>query len=423
MSNSTIDDILVRFQNSIPGTPEWRSVLKDLGQFSEDNLSVTDGLSLIEAAGTRIFASSLSGSYSTAEELLSAAKRHPYYEYIAAITQYFSSFPPEARWEAHSILAKAPFREATIAWMEIVKQHPGELANIWIEPFRRSLRDPDVLFPALLRFLDTPRFVGDICQLCLAYCEERMVDTTVLIPFADTLVIAYKTIHQELQETRVRYPTSWLREQDYVEIRWKIGMVLDVMAYFTTSDVAVLLRRALDDPDDQLKFFAVSSLLRRGETVEQTYLVQIAENAEVRNLLYRRLDSLGLLHFYPEYLRTQAAFAESDMVHWLTYPTGLGCIPDEIELMKVVEIDTETTDEILEYYVFRYRMNAPDHFAGQGWLAGVSGPFLRSESPSATPPGNTFSEFRPYDAHTPEEHVGDIIEIRNRWRTSRATRG
>jgi hypothetical protein len=35
----------------------------------------------------------------------------------------------------------------------------------------------------------------------------------------------------------------------------------------------------------------------------------------------------------------QEAFAESDMVNWLTYPTELGHVPDKIELMQVLTID------------------------------------------------------------------------------------
>jgi hypothetical protein len=71
---------------------------------------------------------------------------------------------------------------------------------------------------------------------------------------------------------------------------------------------------------------------------------------------------------------------------------------------------------IYDYYLFRFRTKEPHWAAKDGWIAGVSGPYLRKDEPTTEPLGGTFSTFTKWDAKTPEEHVGDIRELMKRWR-------
>jgi len=63
--------------------------------------------------------------------------------------------------------------------------------------------------------------------------------------------------------------------------------------------------------------------------------MDIAANSETRNWFYNALVKMGRSEIYPEEYRNQKSFAESNMVEWLVYPTELGRMPDEIELMNV----------------------------------------------------------------------------------------
>ena len=56
------------------------------------------------------------------------------------------------------------------------------------------------------------------------------------------------------------------------------------------------------------------------------------------------------------------------MVSWLIFRTELARVPDEIELMKVVSVDTPRNGPI-DYYVFRFR-TYPPHWQPKtnGWL-------------------------------------------------------
>jgi hypothetical protein len=104
------------------------------------------------------------------------------------------------------------------------------------------------------------------------------------------------------------------------------------------------------------------------------------------------------------------------MVNWLVYPTELNRVPDEIELMKVVPVDTGLPGGIYDYYLFRFRTKEPHWAAKNGWIAGVSGPFLRGDEPTTDALGDTFSSFAKWDSKTPDEHVGDIRKLMERWR-------
>jgi hypothetical protein len=135
----------------------------------------------------------------------------------------------------------------------------------------------------------------------------------------------------------------------------------------------------------------------------------------MRKYLYDELEKLDQSPLFPQEHKAQGAFAESDMVNRLVFSTELGRVPDEIELMAVVPVDTETEAGFLDHYVFRFCTHEPHWAAKDGWVAGVSGPFLRKHAPSTISLGGTFSSFVSWESKTPEEHVGDIQEILQQW--------
>jgi hypothetical protein len=131
----------------------------------------------------------------------------------------------------------------------------------------------------------------------------------------------------------------------------------------------------------------------------------------MRNFLYDELVEQKKTSLFPPDLVTQSAFAESNMVDWLTWGMELGQAPDEIELMKIVSKDTETEDGTIDYYVFRFRTYPPHWAAKDGWMAGISGFFPREGGPYTHSGGDTFSCFEPWDSMTPEEHVAKILKV------------
>ncbi len=170
------------------------------------------------------------------------------------------------------------------------------------------------------------------------------------------------------------------------------------------------LRSLMGIGDIKLRMCTAISMVRLGQHLEARDMVEVAADREVRNCFYDKLEILGNHDIFPEEYKTQEAFAESNMVNWLTYPTELGRVPDEIQLMNVFDTGGE------EYYLFRFKCTSSEDWVEKGWMVGVSGPFDKRFKPTTTAEGHTFSHFGRWEDNTPEEHFDTIIgSIRRYW--------
>ncbi len=363
--------------------------------------------------------------FDPAADLVWAAAAQPRPEYIPLIVELYPQYGDEAKDAALNLLARLPDREAAVAYMEIVRKHgpTGEVPELATFPLESEPRHADVFFPELLEYAANPALAPDVYRLALAYCEAGLLRTATLLPFTPAVLEAYARHKGRLLPAQRPEGIAWMWEDDYVEARWDAEVLLGLLGYFPAPEVVAELREALGYQDPQLKYHAVASLLRLGEEVGAAHITDVAASAATRNRLYDYLQERDQLALFPPDFRTQEAFAESNMVGWLTYPTELGRAPDEIELMDVVAVDIGPPHGILDYYVFRFRTYPPHWMAEDGWLAGVAGPFLRKDAPSTTAYGETFSTFEPWDSATPEEHVGEIHDIIARWHEHRSGNG
>jgi len=131
--------------------------------------------------------------------------------------------------------------------------------------------------------------------------------------------------------------------------------------------------------------------------------MDIAANSETRNWFYNALVKMGRSEIYPEEYRNQKSFAESNMVEWLVYPTELGRMPDEIELMNVFDIDEKG---VLSFPV---QMPKQRTLEGKRMDGGVAGPFDKRNSPTTLAEGHTFSHFENWESKQPREHFESIV--------------
>jgi hypothetical protein len=118
--------------------------------------------------------------------------------------------------------------------------------------------------------------------------------------------------------TRIEYVDSFTSTpQKAISYTKDAGLLLDLLGYLPGQQVRSELRSALKFQDPKLKHFAITSLLRQGEKVDNAEIEKVASSPEIRNWLYRILAKLGQSFLFPEKYRTQQAFSESEMVTWL----------------------------------------------------------------------------------------------------------
>jgi HEAT repeat protein len=355
----------------------------------------------------------------TAVDLLRAALHIPYPEYLPAIVARFQHWHRRARREALNLLMRIDDPRAAEAVVEIVRQH-GRTGGVPSLPLGQHARQPqhaEIFFPALLDFLSAPKLSFPIASLALSFATGHQIDPAMLQPHVPQLLALLRRRRDWLGPRQEIEGFAWMWEPSYHLRRWKAGVLLDLLGHVPSPPVEAELRRCLlEFTDPRLQMGAILSLLRQDAAVEPATVVEIAGSSECRKWLFDGLHKLERSHLFPRELRSQPSLAESDLVNWLLHPTELGRPPDEIEFVQVVPFDTETDAGWADCFLFRFRTHPPHWAARDGWMAGVSGPFLRKDQPTIQALGDTFSAFTPWDRKSVAEHVDDVRELIKSWR-------
>ncbi len=320
------------------------------------------------------------------------------------IRNHFARYSKAAKFRALNLLASMERSEATRAYTDLALKHARELPDLPIGTLGEKPRDLRILFPALLKLGDIPEMEYGVFQLLLSFFEKSQFRRGEFDEHAQVLLDAYRRHESVLRPRQQAAGVAWMRETEYLQSRAIAGLLLDLMAHFDSREVRAELHEALSYRDPWLKLFAITSSLRGGTVVPAAHFAEVAAAPETRGWLFRNLSEQNRSDLFPPMYATKQSFAESAMVSWLTYPTELGSVPDSIELMRTI---SEGDDE---YYLFRFNSSDPD-WAGEGWMAGVAGPFDRTAPPSPDAGGGTFSAFEPWESKTPEEHLQSLADI------------
>lgn len=182
-----------------------------------------------------------------------------------------------------------------------------------------------------------------------------------------------------------------LSDDERTDAEDALEVALDVCRHFYRDGMSDALYRALDLGSHALSHFAIDTLLTVGLNVPKEAVTPIAEDLVCAELCYRMLQKHGRTDLFPEQFSTPVYLAKSDLVHWLTYPTELGKVPDEIEFLGTVKVKRRP------FYLFRYRSDSET--LGED----LQNVWLISWSDLG---GSTFSNFDRYDdfiRKTPEK--------------------
>jgi len=166
-----------------------------------------------------------------------------------------------------------------------------------------------------------------------------------------------------------------------------LQILIDIADKFLDEELLVLIKSALTIKNNYVKFYCVKTLLNHNFEVDTSIIHEIASDLTVACLLYEELFKSKKIKLFPSYYRTQAYLSKSEMIRWLVYPTELGKIPDEIELIDKVEIRGEI------FYVYKFRVNDPDN---DKWMIGWAGGYLADNNSACTYSSYTFSHFDKY---------------------------
>lgn len=162
-----------------------------------------------------------------------------------------------------------------------------------------------------------------------------------------------------------------------------LEVIVDLSCYLNDQEISNLI----DEIDNLgkngnadifiIKYKAINNLKISDEKLEM-----LKQDSERLWLLYNILEKLNMNNTYLNDV-SQESIAKSNMITWLKYPTELGSIPDQIELLG--EFICHNTK------CFAYKFSKKD-FSISGELLGVSGGFPIDKISSVST-GYTFSKF------------------------------
>ena len=163
--------------------------------------------------------------------------------------------------------------------------------------------------------------------------------------------------------------------------------VLELLAMlcleFPTEKTTSALLELLQLGHNRINHHAVATLCGLGREVPQTVIDGLAQDLEYAHLTYYTLLRHGKSNLFPQEYTTEEYLAKSNMVHWLTYPTELGKVPDAIEYIgKVKKLFSK---EVFHVFKFRSDSDTLDDSLKNKWLIGWS-----------SNQGGTFSNFDEY---------------------------
>ena len=162
-----------------------------------------------------------------------------------------------------------------------------------------------------------------------------------------------------------------------------LEVIVDLSCYLNNQEISNII----DEIDNLgkngnadifiIKYKAINNMKVSNEKLEM-----LKQDSERLWLLYNILEKLNMNNTYLNDV-SQESIAKSNMITWLKYPTELGSIPDQIELLG--EFICHNTK------CFAYKFSKKD-FSISGELLGVSGGFPIDKISSVST-GYTFSKF------------------------------
>ena len=180
-----------------------------------------------------------------------------------------------------------------------------------------------------------------------------------------------------LEKELERYLQTPAPDEDVLN-SWEFAA--DVAKFFNSDKICELLAQTSLTGPGNVSFYALESLIELGTPVPKESISKLAANPVYADLTYQILKKKGMVSLFPPEYSSPEYLAKSDLIHWLTYPTELGGVPDEIEYIGKVKYLFRKDI----YYVFKYHSNSEtlDEEHRGKWLIGWS-----SED------GGTFSNF------------------------------
>ena len=320
-------------------------------------------------------------------------------KYFEQIRKDHLKYSKETWQEIIRFLAQSESTDATETLREVLLSAVGNSElQLWLQ--LQVLLAEDKTFADLpyLDWLEKMEGKDDeqahhVRMILFAHLEKGWLDGVSKKRLSELLYSRLRLTLPSLAEKQRITPGSWMFAEDYIEARNEACEVIDLLGQLRFEAARENIRQALGFADSRVKYFAMLALNEFGEDLNVKDVEEIANYPEMRGALVEKLQGTQRFSLIPATLTSQLALAESNLVDWLTFPTELNSVPDEIKFLKKTKAEGQPDQDM---YFFRFRIDQPHWAAEDGWMIGWSGPFPRKGPPQLSASG-TFSELEKWD--------------------------
>lgn len=413
--NTGVQNLLAKLDSSSPDQVD--KIIKDLNTTIEKGVSIEDAKKIVSAIGKN-YPKRKYDFQNTNVDIIRSLRNYDSSLIVDDLLLLSSSSDENINSEIVYLLSFVNSDKAVNAIISILNLSEGKRPKyLNLNGWKEKQFQSNVIFPRILDFGSDKKYFYEIGLVTLAYSKSGKIDLLENEVYINQLINLYNEAAISEQKLALDNDIpNWFYNDDYNEIRSNNALILDILGYTSSEQAIELLQNSLLSKDPRIVYFAISSLLNHNIEIDNNYITFVAKDNEMRKWLFSLLKEKKLTTFLNSVEFSQENLAISDMVNWLIYPTELATAPDQIELLKVIRMDTKSENGLIDYYIFKFRTNEPHWAAKDGWLVGVSGPFLVKDYPSIDSYGDTFSSFEPYDGRDPEEYLGNVQEILDKWK-------
>lgn len=334
------------------------------------------------------------------EALVSLLETHASLVEPSLVEEVYDDLPNEARAWSLRLLARANSREAAEALARLLTRVDQLPTVFWpvLIPLEREPHHEASIVPGLIASHKASGFAPSAAGALLAYASGGHLGTHA------ERVAELAAAAASRQVERLKAVSDG---DDRDEARTRAGLYLDLLSATGSATATAVLKAASEEQDSWVAMWGAIGLERLGRMADAGTLRRVASDPSCRSVLFKALRDLGRLDRFPTAYLDQASLAEAEMVSWLKYPTELNAAPDEIELLRVVELPSDRGPSDL--FVYRFRTHPPHWAAPDGWMIGVAGPFLRSDQPTIDGLGLTFSRLDKQSEADLDDQIAAII--------------
>lgn len=163
-----------------------------------------------------------------------------------------------------------------------------------------------------------------------------------------------------------------------------LELIIDLATYLNDYDIESLINRISNyKMNFSCKLFIMKYKIINNLEIESGKIEELLKSKKELERVVNLFEKNNMLDKLPLNNITQEEIAKSNMIKWLEYPTELGKIPDEIELIGKFEFNNHM------YYAYKFKSN---DFIVKDFMLGIAGGYEKDKITSITT-GCTFSKF------------------------------